>query len=498
MRLNYLEFISQREQNIKDKISLNEAFREKDVDKALEEIESILKKHINGILPLVGFVDCTIDDNNCTSKQYLVVGKNKADVSMFQFNWLNSGESAEVYSIDFFKDLSTYWYGSGKSDLTIYTLGSSVARFLPIVWTVINKKKYSLTDEEVKRISSTYKDVKESKLKIGKLNYNVFEGFSKNIINDTFLINSKKNNINTDDFISIIESVDKETNVSVKNGSKVRYEDSESVKKVSDEINSERKDPEQIFKEMAKYISLVIKGRQPSLILCGAPGVGKTYRVKKQLKESGYKEGTNLCTIKGKCTARRLYLALYEYREKNDIILIDDADSLVGPQADENCINILKAALDSSTDPEGRLVSYGVAGKITDDEGNEIPKKCYVKSGVIVITNYRAGALDTALRNRSFMQDIDFSNKEVLSIIEKLLPNIESDILGFKPKIKALKYLYKLNEQGSEMELSLRSFVLCAKIFSACDDDPDFNDEDAQSMIEEQMKLQYARGGHKY
>ena len=48
------------------------------------------------------------------------------------------------------------------------------------------------------------------------------------------------------------------------------------------------------------------------------------------------------------------------------------------------------------------------------------------------------------------------------------------------------------------MELSLRTFVLCAKIFKACDGDDTFTDEDAQSMIEEQMKLQYARGGHKY
>ena len=49
------------------------------------------------------------------------------------------------------------------------------------------------------------------------------------------------------------------------------------------------------------------------------------------------------------------------------------------------------------------------------------------------------------------------------------------------------------------MELSLRTFVLCAKIFKACDGDNEFTDDDAKSMIEEQMRLQYARSrGEKY
>ena len=87
---------------------------------------------------------------------------------------------------------------------------------------------------------------------------------------------------------------------------------------------------------------------RPSVVLCGAPGVGKTYNVKKQLKAAGYNEGHNLCTIKGKCTPRVLYMTLMDYKDKNDIVLIDDADGLVGPGAPEDCINILKAALDST------------------------------------------------------------------------------------------------------------------------------------------------------
>jgi flagellar biosynthesis GTPase FlhF len=56
-------------------------------------------------------------------------------------------------------------------------------------------------------------------------------------------------------------------------------------------------DPHEVWKEMQQYIKLVIKGLNPALILAGAPGVGKTYRVKQQLKAAGYREGNNLWTI---------------------------------------------------------------------------------------------------------------------------------------------------------------------------------------------------------
>ena len=107
-------------------------------------------------------------------------------------------------------------------------------------------------------------------------------------------------------------------------------------------------------------------------------------------------------TIKGRCSARQLYMTLYQYRAKGDIVIIDDADVLVGPRAPEDCIDILKGALDSSGDDEGRLVMYGVTGKLRDDDGDLIPKKMYYNGSIIIITNYNVGALDTALRVRSY------------------------------------------------------------------------------------------------
>lgn len=62
----------------------------------------------------------------------------------------------------------------------------------------------------------------------------------------------------------------------------------------SEAIKNTSKDPKQAFKEMQVYVKTVISGLQPGVILCGAPGIGKTYRVLKQLEAAGYKDGYNM------------------------------------------------------------------------------------------------------------------------------------------------------------------------------------------------------------
>ena len=152
-----------------------------------------------------------------------------------------------------------------------------------------------------------------------------------------------------------------ELKVALKHNIKIVAEIDASMKEAEEKFKEEREDPETVFKKMQGYVKMVIKGINPSVILCGAPGVGKTFRVKQQLKANNYNEGHNLFTIKGKCTPRRLYLALYEYQDKGQILLIDDADALVGPNAPEDCINILKAALDSTSEDDSEYYSRSLS-----------------------------------------------------------------------------------------------------------------------------------------
>ena len=523
----FLEFIEKRSKRM-----VTEAFNGKDVNKMLELVENLLKKHINGLVPLEGFATNMVGKDKLISKQYMVLnGKNFGSTSLFQINFLPSGKSNYAYSIDFFKDLELLFDGKSTASLSIYTLGSSLVYFLPIIWTVASSQKYDLTEKKAIEIGrSVFKNekIKESLYYIGALSYHLLEGMSNELIEEAFLLNEDeetkkfkqdKYDKAHDAYIHRKESPEAkqkfqelnaeyeevrkaiaggastmaELKVALKHNVKIVAEIDASMKEAEEKFKEEREDPETVFKKMQGYVKMVIKGINPSVILCGAPGVGKTFRVKQQLKANNYNEGHNLFTIKGKCTPRRLYLALYEYQDKGQILLIDDADALVGPNAPEDCINILKAALDSTSDDEGRLVSYGVSGKLMDDEGMEIPKRFYYNGGIIVITNWNAGKLDTALRGRSYIQDISFTTEEILDIIKKLMPSIDAEHLSAKSKIKAYDYLVELLNKDAEMEVSIRTFGICAKIFEATSGDADFTEDDAKSMIREQMKLQASR-----
>ena len=277
----------------------------------------------------------------------------------------------------------------------------------------------------------------------------------------------------------------------------VEIEIDNETRRIEHEIEEER-DPEESFKEMQIYIKTVLKGLQPGLILCGAPGVGKTYKVLQQLKAAGYEDGKNMDIIKGKCTTRSLYLSLFQYKKKGDIIVIDDADALVGPYAPEDSINILKAALDSTATDEGRKISYRIAGQLLDHEGREVPKTCYYNGGVIVITNYSMGQLDTALRGRTFVQSLDFSTKQILKLIEKRLPEIGKGQLSDEAKNEAFEYLNELADAKASMEISFRTFMTCARLFEVCKDEDGISKDTVKSMIKEQMENQAIRGGKKY
>lgn len=537
---NFLNFLERRQKLV------TESFNNKDIDNAFEKIDAVLKKHIEGLIPLIGYVKVKQSDSEYMSKQYMVVPKkNPENASLFQINFKQSGDDSNVYSIDFFKDMDILWTGKAKANLTIYTMGSSIVYFLPIIWTVVNTGDYNLSEREALDLGrKIFKDekIKEGLIYRGTLTYRIFENLSSNIINNVFELNIANTIFNNQQTIQEMEDdvrdyknrkikdleykrvhkndspeaknawrkavedikdIDKairggantlqELRLALKHNLSVSMEIDKELEKAQQQFEAERDDPEMVFKKMNKYVKMVIKGINPSVILCGAPGVGKTFNVKKQLKAAGYNEGHNLITIKGKCTARVLYLTLHEYKDKGNIVLIDDADGLVGPGATEDCINILKAALDSTSDDEGRLVSYGVSGPLKDDEGTPMEKRFYYNGGIIVITNYQAGSLDTALRGRSFVQDIKFTTEELLDIIKKLMPAIDPEHLSPKSKIKAYDYLVELSNADAEMEVSIRTFGICAKIFETAAGDPDFTDDDAKSMIKEQMKLQAQR-----
>lgn len=124
----------------------------------------------------------------------------------------------------------------------------------------------------------------------------------------------------------------------------------------------------------------VINYNMRGLVVSGAPGVGKTYTFENELKEA-VEDGRigNFKHLKGKVTPLVLYETLFHYSQAGDVILLDDTDDIF---FDETSMNILKAALDTSSG----FVSYGSTTKYLED--NDIPRMFPFQGSIVFITNY--------------------------------------------------------------------------------------------------------------
>ena len=546
--MSFLDFVKHKDMMNENVQWMNEAFKASQFGKAKGLLLTLFKKEITkGFVGYLGIYDLKVDGNDCQSSVYYVMDKSHTNVAAFAINFLQSGESMVPYSVAIFgKDNAEKFLwsrdnnASFKANLEIKMMGASIVYYIPVIANVINSGKFDISSEEAVKLGRKVYDTKNEcvswDMYFGAQKYHIYEGISEDKVIEKFHLNlghKYKKVGDTYQWINETELEDRKKEVYAKmkantdpdlgkalykeyrqilnaiKGGATSLEDLEcSVKKnvsvsssipgaseVQKKIEIAKSDPKTAFKEMQLYVKMVIKGIQPAVILCGAPGIGKTFRVKQQLKAAGYTMTADN-TVKGKCTPRQLYLTLYNNKGKGDIVLVDDADSLVGPKAPEDCINILKAALDSTSDDEGRLVSYKVSGELKDDEGVPVPKSHYNKCGMIVITNYSVGQIDTALRNRAFTQSLDFSTKDLLEIIREIMPNIESNRLSMTSKAKAMNYLEKLVEEGKPIEVSCRSFITCARIYENAEDDEAL--QLAEKMIAEQMRNSAIRGGKKF
>lgn len=134
--------------------------------------------------------------------------------------------------------------------------------------------------------------------------------------------------------------------------------------------------------EILDYLTkAAIKGDVRSLVVAGPAGLGKSYTVETNLSQSD-PHGDTYRITKGYVRATGLFKLLYDYREENQILVFDDADSIF---FDDNSLNFLKGALDTC---ETRILSYLAEGELLSDlDGSVLPKTFEYKGTVIFITN---------------------------------------------------------------------------------------------------------------
>ncbi len=227
---------------------------------------------------------------------------------------------------------------------------------------------------------------------------------------------------------------------------------------------TEYADPETIFDDLQDLIDLVIDGAQPSLLVTGMAGIGKTATVTQRLAARKGEEQIKI--VKGFSTPFGLYQTLFENRQK--LIVFDDCDSIF---RDPNARNILKAALDSydkrtvswpsrnTFNPEG-LTPEEIDAKV--EESEKLPNEFDFEGQIIFISNLRKSQFEKAILSRTMAIDITLRAQDVFlrmeTIIDKLAPGIKQQY-----KRDALDHL-KHNHDKLGKEANIRTLINASKI----------------------------------
>ena len=130
------------------------------------------------------------------------------------------------------------------------------------------------------------------------------------------------------------------------------------------------------------------KGDVRAMIVTGPPGVGKSHGVEEVLGKhdliadiAGDSRLKKYEVVKGAMSAIGLYAKLYQYADKDNVLVFDDCDSVL---MDDLSLNILKAALDSK---KSRRIHWNTDSRLLRQEG--IPDSFEFKGSAIFITNIK-------------------------------------------------------------------------------------------------------------
>lgn len=182
---------------------------------------------------------------------------------------------------------------------------------------------------------------------------------------------------------------------------------------------------EERFEYIRGIVRMVIDGVNPSAMITGRAGVGKTHLVRDELEKAGLKKDRDYLFVTGHSLGFGLYKLLHDHRDC--FVVFDDCDSAL---KDPKAIGVLKGALDSYDE---RRVSW-----FTDKTNNkdDIDPFFDFEGRCIFISNMYADQIDDALCSRSFCMDLHMSNDEVTEHMSNLLDKIETDVpLNIKKEV---------------------------------------------------------------
>jgi hypothetical protein len=174
---------------------------------------------------------------------------------------------------------------------------------------------------------------------------------------------------------------------------KIMCDGPEAYSKTTSKVKKREESDEEVVERMRERFNMLEdmtratkKGDVRAMNVSGPPGVGKSFGVEKVLGKHDLiatlgDRPAKYEVVKGAMSAIGLYAKLYQYADKDNVIVFDDCDSVL---LDDLSLNILKAALDSK---KTRRIHWNTDSYKLRNEG--IPDSFEFKGSAIFITNIK-------------------------------------------------------------------------------------------------------------
>ena len=227
-----------------------------------------------------------------------------------------------------------------------------------------------------------------------------------------------------------------------------------------------------MLKEMTKAVK---KGDVRAMIVSGPPGVGKSHGVEEVLERYKTLEtlgGTKKYeVVKGAMSPIGLYVKLFKYADKDNVLVFDDCDSIFDEPL---ALNILKAALDSK---KTRTIHWNTDSFKLRNEG--VPDSFKFEGSCIFITNLKFDNVKSkklrdhlaALESRCHYMDltIDTEHEKMLRIRQVITDGM-LDTYSFDDDLKEEIIDFVDINKKRLRELSLRTVLKVADLAKAFPD----------------------------
>jgi len=244
---------------------------------------------------------------------------------------------------------------------------------------------------------------------------------------------------------------------SIKNWLTEVYVEGKAEQLINEELFSNQKYDEPafaMFNTLSEYIKHVATKKANALVICGPPGMSKTYTVRRTLHFLGLKPRKDYAIEKGSTLGLESTYALL-YKHRNRLLILDDFDT---PLSNEDTVNMLKAI----TDTYGKRILSLPRDKQMSSSGevqrSKTPDKFEFKGQLIIITNLLKSQINTALLSRAPAFEVYFDTKTVIDSLQDLLKYAHPKI-PIKIKQEVYDYICLLYKFDSKINVSFRSFA---------------------------------------